>query len=127
MSNEHLDEIDSALLARRTALRDQIDGPRPGDFIRMENGTLRRFTHDHGEPHGLQTNTPGIGDMSFHLDRQGHMDYSGALDPCVPSAHIFATCETREGQCWFFHHDKMRAFNKASAMVMCRVYVEIKP
>jgi hypothetical protein len=119
------DDTDADLLAARLAKRSTIEGPRVGDWIEMLDGTLRRFTHDHGE-HGLQTTAVSknydFGPGSFHLHRSGFMDYSGALDPCVKRQQIEDTGRTAPAPCWFFHHDMARAHNGVTVEIECRIY-----
>lgn len=130
-----LDERDSAILAERQAQFDSRDGPRVGDYIYMLDGTLRRFTHKWGD--GLQTtyrwrdakNRETFDPMkdacggSFHLGN-GYVSFSGSLDDAIPLTRIEDTGETRNGPCWFFHHDWMKAHNGVQASLVCRVYRE---
>ena len=121
-----LDERDSAIRAERLALFDSIDGPRVGDWIRMLDGSVRRFTHDWDED-GLQVQTPlsVCGPCSFYFTSSGHQDYSGGMDPIVPLTRIVRTTEIKPGPVWFFHHGIQRAHNGVYTDVPCRVYLEL--
>lgn len=121
------DDRDSALLAERVARRNEHKGPRVGDYIKMLDGTTRRFSHHWGD--GVQTTyvwRDGRQDTgSFYFDRSGYMSMSGSLDDAIPLAQIEDTGETREGPAWFFHHDWMTAHNGVHVMVPCRVYRQV--
>lgn len=117
---ETFDDRDAAILAERQRARDAIAGPRVGDYVRMPDGTLRRFTYAWGD--GLQTTCAGFG-CSFYLCASGHASYSGGLDPTIAREHIVATDETRPGAFWFFHHDLAGAGRGVDVTAPCRVYV----
>lgn len=119
MSKPQFDDKDSAILAERIASWDARKGARVGDWCRMPDGELRRFTHDWGDE--LQTNTPQFGLGSFYFG-DGYMSYSGALDPAVPRSQLRKTAETKPGVIWFFHHDHQRAHNGVYCEVSCRVF-----
>lgn len=123
MSNPHLDNTDSGILAERLARRSKIDGPRVGDFCILKNGDARRFTHHWGDC--IQITMKGIS-SSFYLDATGAMDYSGGLDPAIPLTRLrLRPGDQRNGPCWFFHHDIRRGNNAVHALVPCRVYEEV--
>ena len=121
---ETLDEIDSGILAARATLRNRFPGPRVGDFIRMRDGSLRRFTHDWGDGIQVTCTGKGLGGGRFYLDNHGRADYSGALDPAIPTAKIAPTSETMLGAFWFFRHNSARAHNGVDVEAVCRVYRE---
>ncbi len=126
--NPEFDAIDGTILAERTLKRSARSGPRVGDFIRMMDGTLRRFTHDWGD--GLQTtyrwrDTGRVEGGSFHLGRDGGADYSGSLDQAIPLAQIQDTGEHQDGDFWMFHHGEMRAHNGVNVKAPCRVFQQI--
>jgi hypothetical protein len=102
------DAIDERIRMEREAKWQQREGPRVGDFVIMQDGTLRRFTHDWDN--ALQTTVrdcPG----SFYFDRAGYMSYSGGLDPCIPKCRLTDTGQVASGKVWFFHHDEHRGHN----------------
>jgi len=108
-----LDARDQEILAQRVAiLAGRHEDPIVGDFVRMLDGTLRRFTHRWSE--GLQTTVPTLREGaepggSFYLGH-GYVSYSGSLDSTVPLTQLELTNETRPGWVWFFHHDHHTAF-----------------
>ena len=114
------DEKDAELLQKRQELYDNRQGPRVGDWCRMPNGELRRFTHNWGD--GLQTTSPNFGLGSFYFDRSGFMSYSGALDPSVDLSKIEKTEEVKPAWIWFFHHDCAQAHNGVYREIPCRIY-----
>jgi hypothetical protein len=114
---------DAAILADRELLFNRNTGPRVGDFVRLADGTLHRFTHDWSPKHGIQiTSSLDPAQGSFHLSRVGLASYSGGLDPCIPYARIRDTGEKRKGRFWFFHHDYATAHNGVNVEIECRVY-----
>lgn len=117
-----LDETNWQIHHDRTLLRDQVEGPRVGDFIGMEDGSLRRFTHDWREA-GLQVTSKGMVG-SFYLGK-GYLDYSGGLDPIIPLAHIQEVSGKKDGACWFFDHDIKGAGRGVDTIIPCRMYKEV--
>lgn len=114
------DARDEEIKQARLALFNAIQGPRVGDFVRMPDGSLHRFSHQW--PDGFQTSTSG----SFHLSESGYMSFSGGLDPTIPNDRIRETNETKNGFFWFFHHGYMQAHNGVETMAPFRVY-EVVP
>jgi hypothetical protein len=87
----------------------------------MPDGTELRFTHDWGD--SIQTTCAKLsGDTSFYLAPEGHLSFSGSLDPAISKSKIFDTGETKLGWVWFFHHGESRAHNGVYAEIRCRVY-----
>lgn len=115
------DDRDARIVAERCAKWEQRDGPRVGDFCQLKDGSLRRFTHDHGDV--IQTTvTDQCGD--FYLG-SNFMRYSGALDHALPKRIFERMPFARKGSCWIFHHDQPRAHNDVKTEVNCRVYMEV--
>ncbi len=117
------DSKDAAILAVRIATWQAIEGPRVGDFVKMPDGTLRRFTHDWDD--SMQTTVAGshpcVGDESFYFGG-AYMSFSGSLDSAIAKADLRDTGEQRDGKGWFFHHDFPTAHNGVTVKVPCRVY-----
>lgn len=119
------DDRDAAILAERQAAFDKREGPRCGDFVIFPCGTTRRIAHvwkwdasDEGPAvHDLQTSVGG----SFYFG-EGYMSFSGTLYQSIPASALVDTGETREGLCWFFHHDWSQAHNGVYTHARCRVY-----
>ena len=117
------DDVDAKILAERAKVWNKRSGPRVGDFVRMLDNTLRRFTHDWGD--GLQVTCTKFGG-SFHLCDHGAVSYSGALDPAIPKAQLAVTKLRRLGSFWFFHHNEWRAHNGVHVNIRCRVFREVE-
>lgn len=118
-NTSELDERDREILAIRQAIWDRVEGARVGDWCRMPDTSMRRFTHNWGDD--LQTNSPNYGFGSFYFGK-GYMDYSGGLDPAIPRARLHDTGETLPGSAWFFHHNEHRANNGVYFDIPCRVF-----
>ncbi len=114
------DARDGEILAANLEAWNARGGPRVGDWCKMPDGKMCRFTHDWGED--IQTTSryyPGHG--SFFFGR-GYMDYSGGLDPAILKSRLIDTGETKPGAAWFFHHNEARASNGVYFNVDCRVF-----
>lgn len=109
------DEQDQSILTQRQQAFDTREGPRVGDFVIFPDGTYNRFSHDWGND--IQTSKGG----SFYLSKS-HMSFSGGLDPAIDKGQLTPLSETRNGQCWFFHHDYHTAHNGVDTRVKCRVF-----
>ncbi len=123
--NPELDARNLEILATRARAYAARERPQVGDFARMPDGSLRRFTHDWGD--GLQTTCgpshPCVGDQSFYLSEHG-ADFSGSLDSIVSVQRISATAETLPGAFWFFRNNYVTAHNGLRGLRMpCRVWV----
>lgn len=112
------DSRDAEILAERLKAREEIPGPRIGDFVWVD-GELRRFAYDWGE----SIQTTGIRqDGSFYLNSRGEASHSGGLEPPVDKSRIRSTGYQKNGRFWFFHHDSQRAHNGVYFDIACRVY-----
>ena len=100
------DDRDAEILKQSQHEFDAKEGPRVGDFVRMPDGELRRFTHDWGLD--IQTTIKGNVDTSFYFHR-GFCSFSGSLDPAIPKANLTVIPEVMEGSIWFFHHGQSGA------------------
>ena len=115
-----LDTIDQSILEKRIAKRRNLVGPLVGDFVRLTNGDMRRFTHDWGDD--IQITIAENCDSSFHLSNDGSSDFSGSLDSAILKIQIKSTDEFKDGSFWFFSHCEVKAHNGVHVMVPCRVY-----
>jgi len=115
-----LDERDRDILFKRVQERDEIEGPKVGDFVRFPDGRLERFTYDWDD--AIQTTMKGFGEGSFYLHENGGSSYSGGLDPAIPKECLTKLPEIKDGRFWFFHHNYATAHNGVDVMVPCRVY-----
>lgn len=120
------DDVDAEILAERERLFNQIDGPRVGDFLRTPEGFLR-FTHDWGD--AIQTTVkpshPCNGDASFYLG-EGHVSFSGSLDPSISKMLLRDTGEKQYGSFWFFHHNMAGAGRGVSFRIPVRVFEKMQ-
>ncbi len=113
------DERDEKIKQERLALWNAVKGPRVGDFVKMPDGSLRRFTHDWSD--SLQTTVTFQSDESFYFAGP-YMSFSGSLDPGISKENLTDTGEIKEGRCWFFHHGYVQAHGSVHTTVPCRVY-----
>lgn len=122
---EKFDERDAEILAERIAAWDAVSGPRVGDFCKLLDGSLRRFTHDWGD--SLQTSCAGMcaGDQSFYFGK-GYMSFSGSLDSAIAKDKFAPMAGTQDGGAWFFHHDWPKAHSGVTVKVPCRVYAQVQ-
>jgi len=120
------DDKDAAILAERIAAWKNQAGPRVGDYCKLLDGTLRRFTHDWGD--SLQTTVGGshpcAGDSSFYFGG-AYMSFSGSLDSAIDKRAFRETAEQMGGGAWFFHHDHACAHNGVHVKVPCRVFEQV--
>ena len=98
-------------------------GPDVGDYIRMKDGTLRRFTHKWDD--GIQVTVRGQSG-SFYMLTNGAASYSGSLDPSVPMNKIRRTDETALGTFWFFDGERSGAGRGIDCAIPCRVFEEME-
>lgn len=122
-----LDPNDTLILRQRQVQRDFINGPIVGDFVRMLDGSTRRFTHEYDD--ALQTTVGGTHpcarDQSFFLHRNGYAEFSGSLDPSIAKSTLRRCSDRMPGRFWFFHHDEVRAHNGVHVMVDCAVWEQL--
>lgn len=122
------DERDAQLLKERETEFNAVSGPRVGDFLRTPDGFLR-FTHDWGD--SIQTTVhakhPCHGDASFYFGSDGHVSFSGSLNPAIDKKLLRDTGEKLEGSFWFFHHNWFEANNGVYCRILCRVFENLAP
>jgi hypothetical protein len=116
LHDKSLDERDQKILDKIMVLRNNIQRPRIGDFLRFQTGELERLSHDWGD--GFQTSPGG----SFFLSACGNGSFSGGLNPITPLGRIELTSETLPGRFWFFHHGFPGAGRGVDFFIPCRVY-----
>lgn len=114
------DAEDRRIISERLTRRDQLPGPRVGDFIVRLDGRLMRFSYDWGD--SLQVSDGG----SFYLEREGFADFSGGLEPSIPKRRIKPAPDRypESGSFWIFHHDEHRAHNGVDFHTPCRMFEE---
>lgn len=111
-----LDEKDTQILVDRETEFNKRTGPRVGDFVKMLDGTIQRFSHDWGDD--IQTSNGG----SYHISKSGYVDMSGGLNRAIMKDKLTLTDEAMPGSFWFFHHDRAAAHNVVDVKITCRVY-----
>jgi len=115
--NSHLDDenqfIAAEILANWNA---QTGKPRVGDFLRMADGSLKRFCNDTGD--GQQITKGG----SFYIGRGGGVSYSGGLESPIMWERFKPTEEITKGRFWFFSHDRAGAGRGVDVFLPCRIY-----
>lgn len=114
-----LDARDAALLQHRVKLRDQVPGPRVGDWIEWPGGERGRLTYRWGD--SIQTTCRGGGPGSFYLGN-GFCTYSGSLDPAVKLEQL-EEAGSAPGPAWFFHHDFPEAGAGIEVEIPCRIFL----
>lgn len=114
--DNHLDARDQELLSAIVALRDQLEGPRIGDYVVFGTGELERFSHDWGQD--IQTSPGG----SFYLCSSGHSSFSGGLNPETPIQDLELTPVLLPGTFWFFHHGHPGAGRGVYFEIPCKVF-----
>jgi len=87
LSRAELDAIDLQILRERQAKRDRQPGARIGDFLRMPDGTLRRFSSKWNESWkencflGVLLNENGRQvHENFYLDDKDNVEFSGEVN-----------------------------------------------
>jgi hypothetical protein len=118
------DPIDAVIVAEITRAWNRRTGPRVGDYVKMLDGSLKRFTHDWYDA-GIQTTSSIGGDQSFHIGIDGRASYSGGLDPIVSKARLRFTGEAADAPFWFWHHGRAKAHNGVNVMIDANIYQEL--
>lgn len=120
-SASDLDERDAQILRIRQDAYNRRPGPKVGDFIRYNDGTMRRISYvwrnEQNAPESIQNSDGG----SFYLG-DGYMDFSGALNPGIPAETLSYKGEKKVGRAWFFHHDYACADNGIDVPVIVSVW-----
>jgi hypothetical protein len=118
-----LDDRDQAIVDRRLARMDSIEGPRVGDWIVFADGVERRISHSYYVADGWDENTyQTSAGGSWYLEESGHCSFSGSLYPTVPGGTLTDTGELRDGSAWIFHHDWHTAGGGVDFRVPLRVF-----
>ena len=118
METIQFDHRDQLILEEIIPLREAIQGPRQGDFVRFPTGEIERFCHNWKD--SQQTSPIWAG--SFFLFGNGQASFSGSLNPAIPQDTIAPTDEMMEGSFWFFHHNASGAGRGVSFKIPCRVF-----
>ena len=115
--NSHLDDENQRIAAEiLTNWNTRTGKPRVGDFLRMADGSLKRFCNDTGD--GQQTTKGG----SYSIGRFASVSYSGGLDSPMMWERFKPTEETIKGRFWFFSHNRAGAGRGVDVFLPCRIY-----
>jgi len=112
------DNKDDSIASTRLFLFNKFDGPRIGDFIVYADGVINRICYHHGD----RVQTTGAHNGRYYIGHRGVPEYSGGLDPSIPTAELLNSGQTRLGVFWFFHHNISRAHYGISFETPCRVF-----
>lgn len=119
-----MDERDHVILKERAAAFLARREVKQGDYIRFNDGVLRRVSHvwkdENNQPESVQTADARFG-SSFYLGT-GYMEFSGGLYSGIPAGTLTRTEELIDGACWFFHHDYVTAHNGVYGSIPCPVW-----
>ena len=125
-----LDEQDRAILAKRERLRDRRTGPRGGDFVIFEDGSLRRISYAgivrqwRGKDTPLACLSCDWTDNSYHLNADGNVGVSGGNAEHLLISSLVDSGETRPGVFWFVHHDLHPMTGQGiRTAIPCRVFL----
>ena len=117
----NLDERNTAILERRSAMYDRRSGPRVGDYVIMPGGQRERFTYDWHDG-TMQTGNGGSWYIGELADGHAYVSFSGALNPSIAVSQLHDTGETAPGSFWFFDRDIWGAGRGVDVKIPCRVY-----
>lgn len=117
-ANRHLDVDSRPILAEAAAAREDIAGPRVGDYVRHPDGDVTRLTYDWGD--GIQA---GGGRGSFHLFRSGGVSYSGGLSGIIPRDRL-RHAGAAWGAFWIWKGGLSGAHRGVTVHLPCRLYAE---
>ena len=115
-----LDERDDTLIENRRQAYESRPAtlPRVGEYVRMLDGTLQRFSYIW--PDGAQTSHGG----SWYLGNGGS-SFSGSLNPIVPFERLRLTNGRKGARFWVFHHDQWTAHNGVDFTIPVRIWEEV--
>jgi hypothetical protein len=116
-----IDPTNLALLERRVKARNDLIGPRVGDWVRRPDGRETRITHVFNFEEKL-VQDGGVARGQFHLLSDGHESYSGGLDSSFPATRLRLTGERKQGMVWIFDRDYAGAGRGVEFWIEERVY-----
>lgn len=118
MTGYQFDATDQKILDQIMPVRDQIRGPRLGDYVHFPTGQLERISNNFGTI--LQTSPDWAG--AYFLHSHGDASFSGGLNPSIPLDSLTLTDEVMLGQFWFFHHGQVGVGRRVNFSISCRIY-----
>lgn len=111
------DAMDARILREAIAELDKVEGPRLGDFVKFQDGSINRISVNRHR-NEVQTTQHG----SFFLGKGGFMEFSGACGAPIARERLTPLSETLEGDVWTFHHGYVVAGGRVDGKVPFRVY-----
>jgi len=120
-----LDPKNLDMLQARLSAREQITGPRVGDWIVRLDGKESRATYVWDDEDGPWIQDGGGSMGSFYLMRHGYEDYSGGLDPGIKASCLELTGETKEGFVWIWDRDSPGQNRGVSFPIQERVWKQV--
>ena len=125
-----LDAQDTAILAKRERLRDRKQGPRGGDFVVFEDGSLRRISGAgvisfwNGGEAPLVRLSWAEHENSYYLEDDGRVQVSGGNAEHLLISSLVDSGETRPGAVWFTHHNLPAMTGQGiRTTIPCRVFL----
>ena len=113
------DARDEALRRQRLIYWNAAQGPRVGDHVMLEDGTLHRISTKTSKH--FQLSNPRFG-ASFHWC-WWYCSYSGGHQMTLhPLASLQDTGEVSDADVWVFHHDLAGAHRSVTCTIPCRIY-----
>lgn len=119
-----LDPIAAGILRGAVAALDAIEGPRLGDFVRFQDGSLARISvmHEDGDLQAAKVDEGG-----FFLWKEGFTEFSGTCGNKVDPACLRRLDETMEGRVWTFRNGDVAPGGRVDTTVPFRVYAYEAP
>lgn len=108
-------DVNEQILKDRVCEFDSIEGPRVGDYVRLDDGSLARIAKI--TDHYFQL---GVG--SFYLHGRDGCSFSGTLYPPHPHRCLKATPGTKDGLIWFFSANEAKANNGVDYEIELRIF-----
>lgn len=102
----------------------EMRGPRVGDFCRMKDKTLRRFTYNWIDSLQVTAHPDSGYTESFYLGSCG-ADFSGSLDPSIPIDNLDLTFKKLSGTFWIFDEGIPGPGRGVIFKIPCRVYRQL--
>ena len=116
LPNQHLSQRDQDFLALALSARNTRNHPEVGDYIRFQDGSLRRISYNHGDK--CQHSVSG----SFYLNSSGHSSFSGGLDAGVKVEAMELMEEVKDGSFWIWRDGRVGAGCGVDVSMPCRVW-----
>lgn len=113
-----LDATAAGILREAVASLDEIPGPRLGDFVRFEDGSLKRITV--WRDGHMQAGAPE--NAGFFLWRGGFTEVVGFCGDQIDPARLQRLDESMDGKVWTFRNGDVQPGGRVDTKVPFRVY-----